>query len=86
MGGLGEVANATRRIGLKTAVTCPTMRYRPAIVAQGVATLSLLSGNRFTLALGVRERLNEHIVGAGWPESHEAKSCPFGRSPEKGRL
>ena len=64
---LGAIAQATRHMGLMTAVTCPTMRYHPAIVAQGAATLSLLSGERFTLGLGSGERLNEHIIGAGWP-------------------
>ena len=65
------------RIGLMTAVTCPIMRYHPAIIAQGAATLGLLSNNRFTLGLGAGERLNEHIVGAGWPgraERHERLS------------
>jgi G6PDH family F420-dependent oxidoreductase len=74
---LGAIANATKRMGLMTAVTCPTMRYHPAIVAQGAATLGLLSNNRFTLGLGAGERLNEHIVGAGWPgrgERHERLS------------
>src|SRR5579883_1023730 len=46
---LGAVATATRRLGLMTAVTCPIMRYHPAIVAQAAATLGLLSGDRFTL-------------------------------------
>ncbi len=71
---LGAVANATRQLGLITAVTCPIMRYHPAIIAQGTATMALLTGNRFTLGLGAGERLNEHIVGAGWPgrvERHE---------------
>src|SRR5579862_8978230 len=68
---LGAIANATRRIGLMTAVTCPIMRYHPAIIAQGAATLALLSGNRFTLGLGSGERLNEHIVGAGWPDADQ---------------
>lgn len=74
---LGALANATRRIGLMTAVTCPIMRYHPAIIAQGTATMGLLTGNRFTLGLGAGERLNEHIVGAGWPgvgERHERLS------------
>jgi G6PDH family F420-dependent oxidoreductase len=74
---LGAVANATQRLGLMTAVTCPTMRYHPAIIAQNAATLGLLSDNRFTLGLGAGERLNEHIVGAGWPgrtERHERLS------------
>jgi G6PDH family F420-dependent oxidoreductase len=64
---LGAIAQATERIGLMTAVTCPTMRYHPAIIAQGAATLGLLSHKRFTLGIGAGERLNEHIVGAGWP-------------------
>jgi len=64
---LGAVAQATRRLGLMTAVTCPTMRYHPAIIAQGAATMALLSDDRFTLGLGAGERLNEHITGEGWP-------------------
>jgi G6PDH family F420-dependent oxidoreductase len=71
------VANATRRIELMTSVTCPIMRYHPAIIAQATATLALLSGNRFTLGLGAGERLNEHEVGEGWPgvgERHERLS------------
>jgi G6PDH family F420-dependent oxidoreductase len=71
---LGAIANATRHLVLMTAVTCPTMRYHPAIIAQGAATLALLSGDRFTLGLGSGERLNEHVTGAGWPglvERHE---------------
>src|ERR1700733_2454028 len=71
---LGAIANATQRLGLMTAVTCPTMRYHPAIIAQGAATLALLSGDRFTLGLGSGERLNEHVIGLGWPgiaERHE---------------
>src|SRR5215211_5060774 len=74
---LGAAAHATSRIGLMTAVTCPTMRYHPAIIAQGAATIALLSDNRFTLGLGAGERLNEHIAGAGWPgvgERHERLS------------
>jgi G6PDH family F420-dependent oxidoreductase len=54
-----------------TAVTCPIMRYHPAIIAQGAATVGLLSNNRFTLGLGAGERLNEHIVGIGWPGRRE---------------
>ena len=64
---LGAIAQATSRIELMTAVTCPTIRYHPAIIAQAAATIGLLSGGRFTLGLGAGERLNEHITGAGWP-------------------
>ncbi len=64
---LGAVAQATERVELMTYVTCPTMRYHPAVVAQKAATLSLLSEGRFTLGLGSGENLNEHVVGEGWP-------------------
>ena len=74
---LGAVAEATKDLGLMTAVTCPIMRYHPAIIAQAAATMGLLADGRFTLGLGAGERLNEHVVGAGWPgvvERHERLS------------
>lgn len=64
---LGAIAQATERIKLMTYVTCPTMRYHPAVVAQKAATIQLLSDGRFTLGLGAGENLNEHVIGAGWP-------------------
>src|SRR5512139_398976 len=64
---LGAAAQATERIPLMTFVTCPIMRYHPAVVAQKAATMALLSDGRFTLGLGAGENLNEHIVGHGWP-------------------
>ncbi|MBA2951737.1 LLM class F420-dependent oxidoreductase [Streptomyces himalayensis] len=64
---LGAAAQATSRIPLMTYVTCPTMRYHPAVVAQKAATMQLLSGGRFRLGLGSGENLNEHVVGGGWP-------------------
>ncbi|GAA3475271.1 TIGR03557 family F420-dependent LLM class oxidoreductase [Nonomuraea roseola] len=64
---LGAVAHATQRIPLMTYVTCPIMRYHPAVVAQKAATMGALSGGRFTLGLGAGENLNEHVIGEGWP-------------------
>src|SRR5690348_9259560 len=64
---LGAVAQATSRLPLMTHVTCPTIRYRPAVVAQQAATLGVLSDGRFTLGLGAGENLNEHVIGDGWP-------------------
>jgi G6PDH family F420-dependent oxidoreductase len=64
---LGAVAHATERVGLMTYVTCPTIRYHPAVVAQKAATVQLLADGRFTLGLGSGENLNEHVVGQGWP-------------------
>ncbi len=71
---LGAVAHATERVGLMTYVTCPTVRYHPAVVAQKAATLGVLSDGRFLLGLGAGENLNEHVVGERWPavdERHE---------------
>jgi G6PDH family F420-dependent oxidoreductase len=64
---LGAAAQATERIPLMTYVTCPTMRYHPAVVAQKAATMQILSGGRFRLGLGAGENLNEHVVGKRWP-------------------
>jgi G6PDH family F420-dependent oxidoreductase len=64
---LGAAAEATESIGLMTYVTCPTLRYHPAVVAQKAATMQILSGGRFRLGLGSGENLNEHVVGRGWP-------------------
>ena len=64
---LGAVVHATSAMELMTYVTCPTMRYHPAVVAQKAATLQLLADGRFTLGLGAGENLNEHVVGGGWP-------------------
>src|SRR3954447_4345350 len=64
---LGAVAQATDRIPLMTFVTCPTLRYHPAVVAQKAATVQLLSDGRFTLGIGAGENLNEHVVGGAWP-------------------
>lgn len=64
---LGAAAQATERIGLMTYVTCPTLRYHPAVVAQKAATMGILSNDRFRLGLGSGENLNEHVVGRDWP-------------------
>ncbi len=64
---LGAAAQATERIGLMTYVTCPTLRYHPAVVAQKAATMGILSNDRFRLGLGSGENLNEHVVGQDWP-------------------
>jgi G6PDH family F420-dependent oxidoreductase len=71
---LGAIAHTTSRIGITTGLTCPIIRYHPAIIAQAAATIAVMSENRFTLAIGAGERLNEHVTGAAWPsipERHE---------------
>jgi coenzyme F420-dependent glucose-6-phosphate dehydrogenase len=64
---LGAIANATSTLMVGTGVTCPTMRYHPAIVAQAAATVASLMPGRFFLGVGTGENLNEHVVGARWP-------------------
>ncbi|MEV6038109.1 TIGR03557 family F420-dependent LLM class oxidoreductase [Nonomuraea sp. NPDC052116] len=64
---LGAAAQVTRRLPLMTYVTCPIMRYHPAVVAQKAATMGVLTEGRFTLGLGAGENLNEHVIGEGWP-------------------
>jgi G6PDH family F420-dependent oxidoreductase len=66
---IGGVARATRRLRLGTGVTCPTVRVHPAIVAQAAATAAAMLEGRFFLGVGTGENLNEHVVGAGWPET-----------------
>ncbi|WP_432498919.1 TIGR03557 family F420-dependent LLM class oxidoreductase [Kineococcus auxinigenes] len=71
---LAAIAAKTERIGLVTGVTCPSVRYHPAIIAQAAATMAIISDGRFTLGVGAGERLNEHVVGRGFPavaERHE---------------
>jgi len=64
---LGAIAERTERIGIVTAVTCPIIRYHPAIIAQAAATVAVMSDGRFGLGVGAGEALNEHVVGEGWP-------------------
>jgi G6PDH family F420-dependent oxidoreductase len=50
-----------------TAVTCPTIRIHPALVAQAAATSAALLDGRFVLGLGSGEALYEHVTGARFP-------------------
>src|SRR3954453_6003424 len=64
---IGGIADATTTLRLGTGVTCPTVRYHPAIVAQAAATAASMMPSRFFLGVGTGENLNEHIVGDKWP-------------------
>jgi len=64
---LGGVASQTSRLRVGTGVTCPTIRYHPAIIAQAAATVARLMPGRFFLGVGSGESLNEHITGDVWP-------------------
>lgn len=64
---LGAISQVTDRIGVAVGVTCPTVRIHPAVLAQAVATTSLLLDGRFSFGVGTGEALNEHILGDRWP-------------------
>jgi coenzyme F420-dependent glucose-6-phosphate dehydrogenase len=68
---LGGLSVKTERVPILTAVTCPTMRIHPAIVAQAAATTAALLPDRFVLGVGSGENLNEHVIGIGWPHPQE---------------
>jgi G6PDH family F420-dependent oxidoreductase len=68
---IGALAQATPELPVTTAVTCPTLRIHPAIIAQAAATSAVMLGGRFRLGVGSGEALNEHILGDRWPEADE---------------
>lgn len=64
---LGAVSQVTAAMDLMTYVTCPIMRYHPAVIAQKAATMQILSKGRFALGLGLGEQRDERVVGRAWP-------------------
>src|SRR5262245_6209039 len=50
----------TRHVRLGTGLTCPILRYHPAVVAQAAANVSRLAPGRAYLAVGTGEALNEY--------------------------
>lgn len=66
---LGAALQAT---SLPFGVVCaPGQRYHPAIIAQASATLAVMFPDRFWLAVGSGQALNEHITGERWPSKPE---------------
>src|SRR5205085_6316670 len=68
---IGAIAQATERMTVTTAVTCPTLRIHPALVAQAAATSAIQLDGRFCLGVGSGEALNEHILADRWPGADE---------------
>jgi G6PDH family F420-dependent oxidoreductase len=64
---IGALAEATADMRVTTAVTCPTLRIHPAVVAQAAATAAVVLEGRFRFGVGSGEALNEHILGDPWP-------------------
>jgi len=65
---IGALSSMTR-LPVTTAVTCPTIRTHPAIIAQAAATSAVMLEGRFNLGVGTGEALNEHVLGTHWPEA-----------------
>lgn len=63
---LGAIA-VTTNLDIGTAVTCPTLRIHPAVVAQAAATTARMAPGRFIFGVGSGEALNEQILGDPWP-------------------
>jgi TAT-translocated FGD2 family F420-dependent dehydrogenase len=68
MGALGAQAPQS---WMGTTVTCPTLRYNPAVVAEAFASLSLLYPGRVFLGVGSGEALNEQTATGNWPKWQE---------------
>src|SRR3954449_2276575 len=63
---IGAIAATVPEARVTTAVTCPTVRIHPAIVAHAAATSATLLDGRFVLGVGSGEALNEHVLGDPW--------------------
>ncbi len=59
---IGALAEATSRVPVTTAVTCPMVRTHPAVIAQAAATAATMLPGRFNLGVGSGEALNEQIL------------------------
>jgi len=63
---IGAISQACD-LPVTTAVTCPTVRTHPAVIAQAAATSAVMLDGRFILGVGSGEALNEHVLGDAWP-------------------
>lgn len=65
IGALSQVCS----LPVTTAVTCPTVRIHPAVIAQAAATAARMLPGGLILGVGSGEALNEHILGDVWPHT-----------------
>ncbi|MFB6217910.1 MAG: LLM class flavin-dependent oxidoreductase [Halobacteriaceae archaeon] len=63
----GTLMSEVPDVPVGTSVTCPTFRYRPPLLAQGLATLDNMYPGRFNLGVGTGEALNEAHFTDEWP-------------------
>lgn len=65
---LGALMNEVPTVPVGTSVTCPMLRYRPALLAQAIATLDNLYPGRLKFGVGTGEALNEApFIDGPWP-------------------
>lgn len=81
---LGAVAQATERVDLATYVTCPTMRYHPAVVAQKAATMQILPTDGSPWAWAAGRTSTSTSSGADGPPWDGARRCS-GSHPDHSR-
>jgi G6PDH family F420-dependent oxidoreductase len=68
---MGALSTHLSQAWMGTTVTCPTLRYSPAVVAEAFATLSQLAPGRIFLGVGSGEALNEQAATGMWPKWQE---------------
>ena len=64
---LGAAAARLNSIEIGTGVTCPILRYNPAILAQSAATVDRMNKGNFYLGVGTGEAMNEYPTTGLWP-------------------
>jgi len=74
---LGAAAARTNRIVLGPGVTCPILRYHPAVIAQAAATVDNFAPGRTYLGLGTGEALNEYSATGVWPDYPDRQQMLF---------
>jgi F420-dependent hydroxymycolic acid dehydrogenase len=65
---MAALGQRTNRVWIGPTVTCPTLRYSPAVVAEAFASLSLLYPDRIFVGVGSGEALNEEAAIGSWPK------------------
>ncbi|MGA9015456.1 MAG: TIGR03557 family F420-dependent LLM class oxidoreductase [Acetobacteraceae bacterium] len=68
---LGALSSQVSRTWMGTTVTCPILRYSPAVVAEAFASMSHLAPGRIFLGVGSGEALNEEAATGAWPKWQE---------------
>lgn len=68
---MAAIGQRTNHVWIGPAVTCPTFRYNPAVVAEAFASLNLLTPGRIFLGIGSGEAINEEASTGSWPKWNE---------------